>query len=132
MKRTAMMLMLIVAATVPGFGQDTSSATVTVYRPKRTYGKMIKPSIYCDGVELTRLHNGTFFAVSLPSGKHMITSGRSEVGQFVNLEPGKQYYLLFGWQRWVTGFVGVQPVTLSLVSEDEARPEMQKLKEARK
>src|SRR5271169_4896227 len=116
-------MLSLAVAIVPGFGQESNAATVTVYRPKRTYGKMIKPSIYCDGVELQRLRNGKFFVVSLPPGQHMISSGRSEVGQLVNLQSGKQYFFQLGFQRWVTGFVGIQPVTLSIVSEDKARTE---------
>ena len=134
MRKIVIILLLdalpIAIATVPsvGFGQDSTSATVTVYRPPRKYGAMIKPSIYCDGIELERLRNGRFFMASLPPGQHMISSGRSEVGQLVNLQAGKQYFFRFGWQRWVTGFVGIQPVTLTLVSEDKARTEMAGLK----
>ncbi len=113
---------------MPSFGQDSNSATVTVYRPKRTYGWAIKPSIYCDGVELARLRNGSFFVASLPPGRHLISAGRSEVGQFLTLEPHKQYFFQLGFQRWVTGFVGVQPVTLSAVPEEKARTEMEELK----
>ena len=69
MKRTFWVLVALTIATImSGFGQDSNSATVTMYRQKRTYGKMVKPSIYSDGVELTRLHNGTFFVASLPPG----------------------------------------------------------------
>jgi hypothetical protein len=129
MKRTALTLMVVVAALVPVFGQQTDSATVTVYRPKRVvYGRMIKPSIYCDGVQLERISNGTFFVANIPSGRHMISSGRSEVGQFVDFAPGKRYYFRFGFQRWVTGFAGAPPVTLSVVPEDQAVKEMHGLK----
>jgi hypothetical protein len=106
-------------------GTKPATATVHVYRPKHVVGMALKPSIYFDGVEIHRLHNGTFFVVSLPSGKHMLTAGRSEVGQLVELEAGKDYYFAFGHKNWaVTAVANRQPITLSLVSVEEAQREM--------
>jgi hypothetical protein len=129
-------LAAIAAAAVFGsmaFGQETSeavNATIHVYRARRVAGMALHPSIYCDGVELQRLHNGAFFTASLPPGKHMISAGRSEVGQSLNLESGKQYFFRFGHKNtFVTAVSGRQPVTLSRVSEEEARPEMRELKD---
>jgi hypothetical protein len=131
---TKPLLAAIAAAAVLGsmaFGQETSEAgkaTIHVYRARRVAGMALHPSIYCDGVELQRLHNGTFFTASLPSGKHMISAGRSEAGQFIDLEPGKQYFLRFGFKSWTTGLSGAQPAALSLVSKEEAEPAMRGLK----
>ena len=109
------------------------SATIHVYRPKaRIKARAVHPSIYCDGVELYRLHQGTVFNSKVSAGKHMISVGRSEVGQLVDLEPGKDYYFRFGHKNLlVTGFSGAQPITLTLVAEEEALPEMRGLKKAK-
>ena len=75
------------------------------------------------------MHQGTFFNSKVAAGKHMISVGRSEVGQLVELQPGKDYYFRFGHKNLlVTGFSGAQPLTLTLVPEEEALPEMQGLK----
>lgn len=107
--------------------QDTS--TIHVYRPSHVVGKLLKPSIYYDGIELQRLHNGTFFVTDVPSGKHMITSGRSEVGLLVDLQPGQHYYFRAGhrniWRRTLD--MGVQWAILTQVSRDEALLEMEGL-----
>jgi hypothetical protein len=130
MKTFQFVLTLTVAAIPVAMGQTetkpaTQNATVHIYRPSHVVGKALNPSIYCDGVEIHKLHNGTFFVVSLPAGKHMITAGRTEVGQFVALEPGKDYYFVLGHKNWaVTAVSGRQPLTLSLVSAEQARREM--------
>ncbi len=108
----------------------TQTATVHVYRPSHVVGMALNPSIYFDGIEIHKLHNGTFFVVSLPSGKHIITAGRTEVGQFVELEPGKDYYFMLGHKNAVvTAVTNRQPLTLSLVSEEQAQREMVGLKQ---
>ena len=109
-----------------------ATATVTVYRPKRLYGAMSKPSIYRDGVELDRMRNGRFLTVTVPVGQHMITAGRSEVGQWIDFKPGESYFFELRFHDWVTGFSGVPPVILDVVSEDKARTEMHGLKDNRR
>ena len=124
--------MLLVSA---AFGQETNSkARIHVYRAKaKIVGVAIHPSVYCDGIELYRMYPGTFFVAEIAPGKHMISAGRSEVGQLMDLESGKDYYFRFGHKSiWATAVSNVQPITLSLVSEDEALPQMKGLKELKK
>lgn len=124
-------LLMTVASVFPVLGQEAPKATVLVYRPASIVGSALKPSIYCDGKELQRLRNRTFFSASVEPGKHMITAGRSEVGQFVDFEPGKHYFIRFGHKNWVgTAVSGRQPITLTVVTEDEARSELHGLKDA--
>ena len=60
----------------------------------------------------------------------MITLGRTEVGQFVNMESGKEYYFRFGHKNiLVTAVSGREPLTLTLVEEATAHQEMDGLKE---
>jgi len=125
----AFLVITVYGQTAPPNRPET--ATIHVYRPKaKIKGAMVKPSIYFDGMELYRLSQGTFFNAKVTAGKHLITAGRSEVGQFVELEPGKDYYFMMGHKNiWTTGFSGAQPFTLEPVSEDQAKTQMRGLKE---
>jgi hypothetical protein len=113
------------------FGQE-QSASIHVYRAQaRIKGIALHPSVYCDGEEITRLHKGTFFSAKVPPGKHLITLGRTEVGQLLDMEPGKDYYFRFGHKNILVNAVsGREPLTLTEVSADEALPEMRDLKNA--
>jgi hypothetical protein len=132
--RSLLMFALGITALAQAFGQQPAPATIQVYRPKaKIMARGVHPSIYLDGVELYRLHQGTFFMAIVPAGKHLVTAGRSEVGQLVEMEPGKHYYFRFGHRNLLlSGFSGSQPITLSLVSEDEARSEIQGLDDVTK
>ena len=134
MRRTLFVSALAVLAVAQAFGQQPAAATIHVYRPKaKIMARGVHPSIYCDGVELYRLHQGTFFTAKLPAGKHLITAGRSEVGQLLDFEPGRNYYFRFGHKNmFISGLSNGQPITLSPVPEDEARSEMQGLRDVTK
>jgi hypothetical protein len=118
-------------ATTTPTPETTDDPLVYVYRSQAVMkGRWLHPSIYCDGVELTRIYRGTFFKTNVPPGKHMITLGRTEVGQFVNMESGKEYYFRFGHKNiLLTAVSGREPLTLTLVEEATARQEMDGLKE---
>jgi hypothetical protein len=125
--------MLILA--LPAFAQapGPAPATIHVYRAKaHIKGIALHPSVYCDGKELTRLFRGTVFVTQIPAGTHMITLGRTEVGQLVDFESGKDYYFRFGHKNiLVTAVSGREPLTLTQVSAEEALPEMKALKQVR-
>src|SRR5215471_8332878 len=95
-------------------------ATIHVYRAKaHIKAILLHPSVYCDGKELTRLYRGTVFVTQIPAGKHMITLGRTEVGQFVDFESGKDYYFRFGHKNMlVTAVSNREPLTLTQVSAE--------------
>jgi len=130
MKRSLLGFALATLALVRVFGQQPSSATIHVYRAQaRIKGIALHPSVYCDGNEITRLHKGTFFTAEILPGKHLITLGRTEVGQLLDMEPGKDYYFRFGHKNiLVTAVSGREPLTLTQVSADEALSEMKDLK----
>jgi Protein of unknown function (DUF2846) len=123
----------ILLLALQAFAQTPAPATIHVYRAKaHLKGIALRPSVYCDGKDLTRLYRGTVFVTQIPAGKHMITLGRTEVGQFVDFEPGKDYYFRFGHKNMlVTAMSGREPLTLTQVSAEEALPEMKALKEVR-
>ena len=110
------------------FGQE--HATIHVYRaPARIKGIALHPSVYCDGKEITRLYKGTYFTAQIVTGKHLVTLGRSEVGQLLDMEAGNDYYFRFGHKNMVvTAVSGREPLTLTQVSADEALSEMKDLK----
>jgi hypothetical protein len=97
-----------------------------VYRIKvRFMARTLRPSIYFDGTELLRLANGQYFSRSVPTGKHMISAGRTEVGQFVDLEPGKEYFFKLDHKNvFISNQTGRQPMTLTPVPMEQARREM--------
>jgi len=136
MKIVLLYLTITLATVTTAICQITESpvsqnATIHVYRAKaKLKGIALHPSIYLDGTEIKQISVGRFIVTSLPPGKHMISAGRSEVGQLVDLEPGKEYFFRIGHKNmFAVGFSGVQPITISLVSEEEAKREMAGLKE---
>jgi hypothetical protein len=124
------LLALSLTLGVQALGQEPS-ATIHVYRAQaRIKGIALHPSVYCDGKEITRLYKGTFFTAKLPPGKHLITLGRTEVGQLLDMEPNNDYYFRFGHKNILVNAVsGREPLTLTQVSADEALPEMKELKD---
>jgi|SRR5580692_2628883 hypothetical protein len=125
-------LLLTAMVSAQDIAPTSHFATIHVYRAKaKIKGVALHPSIYYDGRELYRLYVGTFVTTQVSVGKHMISVGRSEVGLLMDLEAGQDYYFCFGHKNMlVTGFSGAQPITLTLVSKDEAKSAMVGLRDA--
>ena len=68
-------------------------ATVYFYRYKQYAGSVLKPSVYCDEVEVARMQNGHYFALTLDPGKHTFRSNDKQSGAEVDLKPGQEYFL---------------------------------------
>jgi hypothetical protein len=113
---------------------QAQASIIYVYRPQAMMkGRWLHPSIYCDGKELARIYRGTVFMTAIPPGSHMITLGRTEVGQFVDMEPGRKYYFRFGHKNIaVTAVSGREALTLTQVNEAVALHEMDGLKQESK
>src|SRR5258708_35174213 len=76
-----------------GHAQNVSTtATVHFYRYKQFEGSALKPSIYCDGVELIRMQNGRFFDMQLPLGEHTCYTIDKQSGAIVKFEADNDYY----------------------------------------
>jgi hypothetical protein len=130
MKQFTSVLMLVLSLLNAQTSEQAPTATIHVYREKHFVGSAVSPSIYIDGTAVQRLHNGSFFVVTVPAGKHMITAGRSEVGLFTDFEPGKHYYFRMDHKNWAgTAVSGRQPIFLSPVPAEQAEGEMRKLKQ---
>ena len=133
--KSVLFVMMVASIATPAMGQTETTpapqtATVYVYRTKvRIIARGLRPSIYFDGAELRRLANGEYFSRELPMGKHMISAGRTEVGQLVDLEPGKEYFFKLDHKNViVTDVSGRQPMTLTPVPMEQARREMDGLR----
>lgn len=129
--KLVLFLTLATSIAMPTMGQtETKPASQTsmvyVYRTKvKMMARALRPSIYFDGTELRRLANGEYFSRQLPTGKHMISAGRTEVGQLVDLEPGKEYFFKLDHKNvFVSNWSGRQPMTLTQVPEKQAHSEM--------
>jgi len=105
------------------------TATIYIYRGKSLVDLAATPAIYCDSKEVHSLQTGTVLSWSIPAGKHFIKAGNSATAQTVDFQPGKKYFFKFNHKNFVvTAISGKPPVTLSPVPENEATPEMKKLK----
>jgi hypothetical protein len=108
-----------------------SKGTIVVYRPHaKLYGIALTPSVYVDGTQVTRICNGCFFSISVAPGKHMITVGRSEVGNYVESKAGDTLYFKVRGKKSAV-VTGASPMELDPVEKNVALKEMKKLKEAK-
>jgi hypothetical protein len=122
------LLVLFPALFFPAIAQ--TGGTVIVYRPHaKMVGILLRPSLYADGAQVTRICNGCFFSIPLPTGKHMITMGRSEVGRDIDLKTGETLYFKM-WEKKSAMVTGAQPIVLDPVEKDVAVNEMKKLRQA--
>ena len=77
-------------------GQDQkpgAAVTICVYRPRRYVGSALKPSVFIDQIEITRLHNGESVQVTVPSGQHRVNSNDKSTGIDLEAKAGQTYYL---------------------------------------
>jgi hypothetical protein len=83
-------------ATAGSFAQQqpAQSATLIFYREAHFGGSARKPSIYIDGIEASRLKNGSYFSVPVEPGKHNLTSvTKREPPLVIDLKPGETGYV---------------------------------------
>jgi hypothetical protein len=69
-----------------------TKATVHFYRYAAFQGWALKPALYCDGILLGYMKNGTYLDVKVPPGKHTVSTDDKQAGATLNMEPGKDYY----------------------------------------
>jgi hypothetical protein len=73
--------------------QNSSKATVYVYRYKQFVGAALAPSVYCDDVQLARMENGRYFATTVDAGKHIFRSNDEQSGIVLQAVAGQQYFI---------------------------------------
>jgi len=68
--------------------------TLVVFREKHFEGSALKPSIYMDGQEITRLNNGSYFTLPIKPGKHNLTSSaKHEASLDIDAKAGESNYV---------------------------------------
>jgi hypothetical protein len=70
-----------------------TTATVHFYRFKEFVGSVLKPSVYCDGIQLGRLENGHYMDFQIAAGKHTFYADDKGAGATITIEAGKEYYM---------------------------------------
>jgi hypothetical protein len=70
-----------------------SKALVYVYRYKQFVGSALAPSVYCDEVQLARMENGRYFAVTTDPGKHIFRSNDTQSGIDLDVKAGQTYFI---------------------------------------
>jgi len=73
--------------------QDSTKATVYVYRYKQFVGAALSPSVYCDDVQLARMENGRYFTTTVEPGKHIFRSNDEQSGIVLLAVAGQQYFI---------------------------------------
>jgi hypothetical protein len=73
--------------------QVGTTGMVHFYRYAQWVGRVLKPGVYCDGILLGYIKNGTYLDVKVPAGSHTCSTDDKEAGVVVTVEPGKDYYI---------------------------------------
>jgi hypothetical protein len=90
MKKVGMLVALVLLAAA-SFAQD---GTVVVYRQSKYVGSALKPSVYIDGNQATRLGNGRYVSLQVAAGKHDFESSmKKEAPLEVEVKPNTTVYL---------------------------------------
>jgi hypothetical protein len=104
MRITAIAGLGLFALATCAFGQEAAQpasaapaaeakARVFVYRYKQMMGKGIRPSIYCDEVDVARIQSGRSVVLALPAGKHSFRSNDKQSEIQIDLKSGQDYYI---------------------------------------
>jgi hypothetical protein len=89
--KTILVAFVLAAGGLSVWAQD---GTVVVYRPGKYVGSALKPSVYVDGNQITRLGNGRYFSVQLSPGKHSFGSSmKKEAALEVDVKSNETAYL---------------------------------------
>jgi len=71
-----------------------SQTTLVVFREKHFEGSALKPSIYVDDQEITRLNNGSYFTLPIKPGKHILnSSAKHEAPLEIDVKAGESNYV---------------------------------------
>jgi hypothetical protein len=90
MKKSGMLVVLLLSV-VASFAQD---GTVVVYRQSKYVGSALKPSVYIDGNQATRLGNGRYVSLQVAPGKHDFGSSmKKEAPLEVEVKPNATVYV---------------------------------------
>lgn len=116
--------MLVAVVPEGPVAEDTTEATVFVYRPKKMVGGALEPSIFVDDVELARMDNGRYFAFKMKPGKHIVRMTDQKKAYALDMGPGQTYYFRVGIEAGMWKGHG----KLTLDDRERAIEEIKKLK----
>lgn len=88
--------MAVLALTAYGAGWSQDLARIYVYAQRETPARSWLP-ILCDGTPVAKIKRGTFFALNVPVGRHVISS-TTGVSSFVDVRAGHEYFVRLNWQ----------------------------------
>jgi hypothetical protein len=111
------------ATPTPAPAPAATTAIVHIYRYSAWVGRVLKPAVYCDGILLGYIQNGTYLDVKVPVGSHTCSTDDKEAGATVIAEPGKDYYFRTDLRTgfWVGYFV------LTMVMPEQGKYDVSKL-----
>jgi len=73
---------------------DPAKALVYIYRESYLEGSRLKPSAFCDDVQLARLQDGRYFAIQVAPGEHVFKfDSLKTAGVKIEFEANRVYYL---------------------------------------
>lgn len=109
----------LVLATPPS-ARAEDSTRIYVYAKYGTDARSWLP-ISCDGVVVAKLKHGTFFAVDVEPGKHVLNMARGGLPVFLDVLAGEETFVKIGWRK-----IGDAPAIplLSVVGASHARREI--------
>lgn len=93
MRKLAAVALFFAASLVAQDTTNPSNATVYFYRLREFYGAALKPSIYCDKVQVLRMRNGRYASITVTPGEHTITSNFPGSGVVLDAKAGETYYI---------------------------------------
>lgn len=133
MKTLLGFLLVVMFVAVSLLASDSRYATVYVYRPSHFAAMPKRPSIYVDGKEIGRLHNGRYLRFEVAPGQHLITSATYVEGSpYLTFESGRQYF--FEMKVRSGPQAGLPPggavMKLLEVQQQQALKQIEKLKSA--
>ncbi|HZQ54163.1 MAG TPA: hypothetical protein VFB14_18315 [Bryobacteraceae bacterium] len=101
------------------FGRPQDLGRIYVYAERETAARSWRP-ISCDGAVVAKIKRGTFFAVNVKPGRHVLSYGNG-VPAFVDVATGQETFLRLDYQVEIG-----EPATqvLSKINPDLARKEM--------
>lgn len=113
----AIIAIIILITSLPAGAQGL--ARIYVYAESDTAARSWRP-ISCDGTLIAKLRRGTFFAVNVAPGRHVLSDEKS-VPAFVNVGAGEESFVRLDWVFHVG-----EPATsiLSIVRPNQARKDM--------
>lgn len=105
-------------------GDKSAKALVYFYRLKALVGWALEPLILCDGKEIAKMDNGSYFAVSLEPGTHTCNISNNKSGFEADFKPGESRYAKVTLEAGAWKGHGV----ITLVQPEQASYEIKNLK----